>query len=143
MKNVLKLLCLISMTAHFGSCEQKTVIGYTAKCSIEYIDDNCDGINDSANVTVLITLMENSTVNYTSTVVYWDESLALSVAGLPVQYTQNVDLSGDSQHKFSFQCEYLGSDGRKVGIGTLPVLVENGEVYADYVVSGNSGITIK
>lgn len=150
MKKYLKLLFFVCLTAipqscdYYGGQEQKTVIGHTARCYVEYVDNNGDGINDSANVTLSITLNDNSTANYTSTVVYWDDRQVLSTGGLPVKYTQNVELSKDADHKFSFQCERYGTGGNvNKGAGSLPVIVENGEVSADFIVSGNSGTSIK
>lgn len=99
-------------------------------------------MNESADVTLYIVLKEGSTVNYNRTLVSWDDEIVLTAGGLPVEYTQNVGLSEDAEHSFSFRCEWseVGSSG--VGQGMIPVSVKEGKVSADLVVDSSGGITI-
>lgn len=124
-------------------CTKEISLGLIGKCKVEYIDEDGDGLNDAANVTLVISLTENSTDNYTKTTVLWDDSIVLTAGGLPVEYTQTVDLSKDSTHKFSFKCERVEQGSDEISQGMIPVLVKDGVVYADYEVHIGGGISIE
>lgn len=142
MKAIPVILTVIGMIMIDG-CAKEISLGLIGKCNVEYIDEDGDGLYDVADVTLVISLTENSTDNYTKTTVLWDDNVVLTSGGLPVEYTQTVDLAEDAAHKFSFRCERSENGSTKISEGMIPVLVEDGVVSADYEVHIGGGISIK
>lgn len=142
MKAIPIILTVVAMIM-IGGCAKEISLGLIGKCNVEYIDEDSDGLYDAANVTLVISLTENSTDNYTKTIVLWDDSVVLTAGGLPVEYTQTVDLTEDAAHKISFRCERSENGSSKISQGMIPVLVEDGVVFADYEVHSGGGISIK
>ncbi|MCM1177018.1 MAG: hypothetical protein NC308_00825 [Clostridium sp.] len=143
MKNTFKFLFFTFVLIIFYSCSHiEEKIGLTARCTVEYSDQDGDGLNDSAGVTLSITLNEGSTYNYFDTVVLWDDGIVMNGGGLPVSYTQYVDLSTNAKHQFSFTCKSERNGSQHISKHTIPVHIENGEVSADLVVVTNGGYKI-